>query len=102
MPGQWIRPSPMRPPPVRRHSGFTMIEVLIVVVVVGILAAVVVPRFSNASVQAKENTLKTDLRYLRTQIVVYKAQHNDIAPGYPDGDLAALPTAGAFAQQMTM
>ncbi len=73
------------------RAAFTLVEILIVVVILGILATVVIPQFSNASVQAKENTLKDELRYLRTQIVVYKAQHRDIAPG----------VGGDFVQQMT-
>lgn len=65
----------------RGRGGFTLIEILIVVVILGILAAVVIPQFTNASLSARENVLKDELRYLRTQILVYKAQHNDIAPG---------------------
>jgi general secretion pathway protein G len=74
-----------------RGDGFTLVELLIVITILGILATVVIPQFSNASVQAKENTLKDDLRYLRTQIVVYKAQHRDTPPGL----------TGDFVQQMT-
>ena len=77
-----------------RSGGFTLVEILIVVVILGILAMIVIPKFSNASHQARENTLKDDLRYLRTQIQVYKAQHRDIAPGY--GGTAT------FVEQMTM
>jgi general secretion pathway protein G len=64
-----------------RRPAFTLIEILIVVVILGIIAAIVVPQFSNASHVARENTLKDDLRYLRTQLAVYKAQHRDMAPG---------------------
>jgi len=84
-----------------RRRGFTLIELLIVIVILGILATIVIPQFSNASVNAKENTLKDELRYLRTQIVVYKAQHHDIPPGYPNGDRNATPTGPDFIAQLT-
>src|SRR3954464_8733050 len=85
-----------------RHSAFTLIEILIVVVILGILAAIVVPQFSNAALVARENTLKDELRYLRTQVVVYKAQHQDVAPGYPGGNVASTPTSAAFVDQVTL
>ena len=84
-----------------RHAAFTLIELLIVIVILGILATIVIPQFSTASVNAKENTLKDELRYLRTQIVVYKAQHHDVPPGYPNGDRAAAPTGADFIAQLT-
>lgn len=90
------------PPNHRNLSAFTLIEILIVVVILGILASIVIPQFSNASHLARENTLKDELRYLRTQVQVYKAQHQDTPPGYPNGNLAATPTADAFAEQMTL
>ena len=75
-----------------RFRGFTLIEILIVVVVLGIIASIVLPQFSNASETARENTLKDELRYLRTQIVVYKAQHRDQAPGPASADFLAQMT----------
>jgi general secretion pathway protein G len=77
----------------RQRSAFTLVELLIVVVILGIMAMIVIPQFSNASHQARETTLKDDLRYLRTQVSVYKAQHRDSAPG---------SGSGVFLDQMTM
>ncbi len=76
----------------RLARAFTLVEILIVVVILGILATIVLPQFSNASASARENTLKDELRYLRTQIVVYKAQHKDIAPGEAGADFIGQMT----------
>src|SRR5215213_2515715 len=95
------RPLRHRTPVARPAAAFTLIELLIVVVILGILATIVIPQFSSASVNAKESTLKDELRYLRTQIVVYKAQHHDIPPGYPNGDRQAAATGPDFIAQLT-
>lgn len=79
--------------PVARRRAFTLIEILIVVVILGILAAVVIPQFSGASTLARENVLKDELRYMRTQILVYKAQHHDQAPTDLEAQLTAATDA---------
>lgn len=84
------------------HRGFTLVEILIVVVILGILAAVVLPKFSNASQMARESALKDDLRFLRAQIQLYKAQHEDVAPGYPNGVISSTPTEADFSSQMIL
>lgn len=86
----------------RAPTAFTLIEILIVVVILGILAAIVMPQFSNASKQAEESTLKDDLRYLRSQIELYQAQHLDISPGYPGGSAGATPDQADFTNQMSL
>lgn len=83
------------------RSAFTLVEILIVVVILGILATIVIPQFSNASLTARENTLRDELRYLRTQIAVYRAQHNDCSPGYASGASSGVATEANFAAQMT-
>ncbi|MHC4076270.1 MAG: type IV pilin protein [Planctomycetota bacterium] len=64
-----------------RKSGFTLVEILIVVVILGILAAIVIPQFTEASTDARTNSLMSDLQAMRSQIELYKVQHNDDMPG---------------------
>ena len=73
----------------KAKRGFTLVEILIVVVILGILAAIVVPQFTQASTEAKMNSLCSNLQSLRSQIELYKVQHNDTPP-----------TADDFADQM--
>jgi len=65
-----------------KRSGFTLVEILIVVVILGILAAIVIPQFTEASTEAKLSALCTDLQTLRSQIELYKIQHNDVPPSF--------------------
>ena len=60
--------------------GFTLVEILIVVIILGILAAIVIPQFTNASTQAKGSSVSTTLQTIRSQIELFKIQHNDIPP----------------------
>jgi general secretion pathway protein G len=65
----------------KTQSGFTLVEILIVVVILGILAAIVIPQFTSASTEAKEAALVSDLQAMRSQIELYKIHHNDQLPG---------------------
>jgi general secretion pathway protein G len=85
----------------RGLRGFTVVEILIVAVMLGVLAVLVAPRLSDATEPKRNASLRDDLRYLRTQIIVYRAQHRGMAPGYPGGQTSAAPTFEAFAAQLT-
>jgi len=61
-------------------KGFTLVEILIVVVILGILAAIVIPQFTNASESAKASSLVSQLQTLRSQIELYRNQHGDLYP----------------------
>src|SRR3954453_12964520 len=63
-----------------RKSGFTLVEILIVVIILGILAAIVIPQFTNASTDAKKSNMASQLQSLRGQVQLYKLQHNDTPP----------------------
>jgi len=70
----------------RASRGFTLIEILIVVIILGILAAIVIPQFSNASTSAKTSAVLSTAQSLRQQVALYKLQHND---NLPDGSTSA-------------
>jgi general secretion pathway protein G len=69
-----------------KHKGFTLVEILIVVIILGILAAIVIPQFSAASNDARESSLVSDLQTLRSQLELYKVQHMDHYPNETSAD----------------
>ncbi len=94
------------------RKGFTLIEILIVVIILGILAAIVIPQFTNASKEAKQSSLVTMVQSLRSQIALYKLQHNDKLPDLvtswdglvkttdASGTVVAAGTANSFGPYM--
>ncbi|MCE5276650.1 MAG: prepilin-type N-terminal cleavage/methylation domain-containing protein [Planctomycetaceae bacterium] len=74
----------------RKQSAFTLVEILIVVVILGILAAIVIPQFTDAGNDARASALKSDLQTVRSQLALYKVQHLD-----------SYPAAATFVTQMT-
>jgi general secretion pathway protein G len=79
----------------RKARGFSLIELLIVVVILGILAAIVVPAVNNSGMTARTSTLVSTVHTLRGQIAVYRLQHGDELP-----DLAAASAGGNHFQQL--
>src|SRR6201990_2270100 len=60
----------------RNKKGFTLIELLIVVVIIGILAAIAIPKFANTKDKAYVAAMKSDLRNLATYEEQYAADNN--------------------------
>jgi len=86
-----------------RNKGFTLVEILIVVIILGILAAIVIPQFSNASNDARESSLASDLQTLRSQLELYNIQHLDQYPHVQstDGGVTWTADAANFAARIT-
>lgn len=70
----------------RAHRAFTLVEILIVVVILGILAAIVVPQFSSATEQATSTAAYDQLTKVRRVIGVYYARNNNALPNILAGD----------------
>jgi prepilin-type N-terminal cleavage/methylation domain-containing protein len=76
--------------------GFTLVEILIVVIILGIMAAIAVPAFNTYGRTARQASLVSTVRTLRSQIQAYRIQHGDDLP-----DLAAASVAGNHFQPLT-
>jgi prepilin-type N-terminal cleavage/methylation domain-containing protein len=77
------------------RRGFTLVEVLIVVVILGILAATVLPQFTSANNDAKESALVQDLQTLRSQIELFQFQHEGKSP-------SLVPASTKFSDHMLL
>ena len=73
-----------------KHAGFTLVELLIVVVILAILAGILVPQFSSATDDAKMSSLDSNLANVRSAVELYYQQH-----GHYPGSVTAIGTACA-------
>lgn len=76
-----------------RPHAFTLIEVLIVVVIMAVLAALIIPQYTNTSDDAKKSTLKSNLHIMRSQIELYRMDHLAKLPTIQNNDLPQLTHA---------
>ncbi|PQO26837.1 type II secretion system protein [Blastopirellula marina] len=94
----------------KKHAGFTLIEVLIVVVILAVLAATVIPQFTDSTDDAKASSVKFNLHTLRSQIQLYRAQHEGALPSATlnelliktndDGTSTGTPTLGPYLSKL--
>lgn len=95
-----------------KSAGFTLIELLIVVIILAILAAVVIPQFSNSTTEAKEGAVSANLATMRSAIDLYYQQHGEYpsvkassggpAPASGAKGTGAAGTVQAMIDQLTM
>jgi prepilin-type N-terminal cleavage/methylation domain-containing protein len=75
-----------------RNAGFTLIELMIVVAIIGILAAIAIPKFANLIRKSSEGSLKGNIGSVRSALSIY---YGDMEGQFPT-DLASLTVAGKY------
>lgn len=81
----------MNPPAPQRAAGFTLIEVLVVVVILGILAAIIVPNLMEKPGQARVTKAKADIRAVESALNMYRLDRH-VYPTTDEGLESLVPT----------
>ncbi len=84
------------------RRGFSLVELVIVIVIIGVIAAIAIPRMSRGAAAAGESALIGNLAVLRSAVELYASEHGGVYPGAAaDGADGAANSAEAFFSQLT-
>ena len=78
-------------------AGFTLIELMIVVAIIGILAAIAIPKFADMIKKSQEGTTKGNLASVRSALKIYYADSEGI---YPGDDLSCLTANAKYLKEI--
>ncbi len=88
----------------KQQSGFTLVELLIVAIILAILAAIIVPQFASTTTDAQESALRANLSGLRSATDLYRQQHGEY-PGVTTavgGTCSGTPGTGVGGTQQAI
>lgn len=80
----------------KNKKGFTLVELMVVVAILGILVAVAVPVYSSVTENAEKNTCAANIRTIESAIVVYEAEKGSITGTTGDGSITAQELKNAL------
>jgi type II secretion system protein G len=78
----------------RNQKGFTLVELLIVIIIIAVLAAIAIPKFANSTTKGKESTLRANLKVMRNAIDLFRADTGAFPASLAALNATAAPTAG--------
>lgn len=78
----------------RKRKGFTLIELVIVIVIIGVLAGIAALSYANVTQSSKDGVAKSNLRAIKSAVTVYQADHQGLLPK-PVGNIAGTANTAA-------
>jgi len=82
----------------QKRKGFTLIELMIVVAIIGILAAIAIPQFANLVSKSQEGRTKANLGTIRSALSIYYGDTEGWYPTVAAGSLITLTTGSRYLQ----